>query len=353
MSYSGVNQLRLENWSVMDTSARLEVLQNLESQLASQEGRTENTIRFFPDNVPENQRGLFVPESRVENEQGYQKGIYINSKLVEDKEEPYQAVETTFHESRHAYQYHCSQNPEGSKEEPSVVEDWEKNYKGGYLSYPQNDYSMYRYQPVEKDANEVARLRTDDLFENQLVDKQYNNHKEAVLALNQRDQVLAEYKYGRNYESIAQEQMHNTYEACQNYQRQKNLKLEDQQKTPNDQLQINEKESQKVKQQVEETITNQGNQKDNQTDDPSHIRTNLEIKEQKFQEYDPAREYETPPLSPHKNDNTKEEKQELTSKGDVELQKNQQSSELTKETGKMDSEERPGYGEGYYYGFNR
>ena len=301
MAFSNVENLQRESWEISSRENRLLALQNLEDGLAKQEGRESNTLRFFPGDVPINQRGLFVPEDGLVDGDFYSKGIYLNSKMVDTGESPYQATETVFHESRHSYQYHSALT-ENNNEDPGIVEDWAKSFKGGYVGYPQNDYSLYRFQPVENDANITARERTDELFQNQFNDPAYEPYKESRLAANQDQRDVAEIKYGPGFEEVARDRMIENYDASQKYQNQQSPK-QDQSDLISESLRIDSQpQTQSTAPQVDaipkgddqNALLNPDIKQSGSTD---QVRTSPETKELK-PEVDRWREFDTAHLSP-------------------------------------------------------
>lgn len=168
MSMPNISGLRLDNW-VNNPENRLVALRKLENHLAKQEFR--NPCQVDVQNLDANTYGQHYFEDGIEH-------IDLNSSIV-NKPDPYQAVETLFHESRHAYQNHIVQNPEMA-ENQFQLNDWQMSAEGGYVKPNETlNYSDYRFQPTEVDAREVARSRTDELYQGTFRDTTlYPDYKE-------------------------------------------------------------------------------------------------------------------------------------------------------------------------------
>jgi len=174
-----VPDFRVNTWVDMSFSERLEVLNNFERLLAQQELREPyNVVR-----IPEEDRVIQDGKPKVRGQTDHlKKQIQIDQLLLSENTLPYQALETYFHEARHAYQYYAIQNP-GFHDNEEQVADWRKNLKGGYIDREDIEmdsakFSHYRWQPVEADARRVARTRADELYiDTYKDDSQYNIYK--------------------------------------------------------------------------------------------------------------------------------------------------------------------------------
>lgn len=174
MNIPYISGLRPDIWAQQPEN-RLNALQELENNIASQDGR--NPCMVDVKDLDQYTHGMHYSQGDIEH-------IDLNSNIV-DTPEPYQAVETLFHESRHSYQHHVVQNPELS-ENPDMLKDWQMSEDGGYIQ-PEDSiyYSDYRFQPTEVDARETARARTDELYEGVFQDEasypEYKSQKEEQL----------------------------------------------------------------------------------------------------------------------------------------------------------------------------
>lgn len=196
MNIPYISGLRPDIWAQQPEN-RLNALQELENNIASQEGRNSCTVDVKTLNLQT--RGEHYSRDGIEH-------IDLNSNIV-DTPEPYQAVETLFHESRHSYQHHVVQNPELS-ENPDTLKDWQMSEEGAYIHYPEDTayFSDYRFQPTEVDARETARTRTDELYEGVFQDEagypEYKSQKEEEL-LNDIEKAKDDYQID---ESLDEEQ---------------------------------------------------------------------------------------------------------------------------------------------------
>lgn len=193
MSVPRIDSLRKENWQNMSVQERLGGLQMLENSLATQENRTSCTVNFIPDEAykaPQDHQLL----------QGYHngKGIFLNENLI-TSDQPYNATETLFHESRHDYQEHLASQPE-TAQDSQQLQDFRMNTSGGYLNNEVYSYDKYRWQPIEKDANEMARQRTDELYANEFGDKSsYPEYRQQMEQNLSDDMFNAQEHLGNNY----------------------------------------------------------------------------------------------------------------------------------------------------------
>lgn len=214
-------RLRSDIWATSSPNERIAALQELEDYFAMQDGRETPCQVNLSTELDEGVNGVHYFGENGEEQ------IDINTDLIQQNE-PYQSVETLCHESRHAYQHHVVNNPELAENEDQL-QDWQMNLKGGYLEPPEEpesrplqdeyylDYSEYRWQPVEADANDVARQQTDELYQDTFEDttqySAYKEEKEHELVL---EQVYAEDYLGENYEEEARQAMVAKYQAEKN-----------------------------------------------------------------------------------------------------------------------------------------
>lgn len=180
MTVPRIENLRRENWAGLSPSEKLQALQDLENGLAAQENRNPVKVGFIPDKYykteedHKNLYGLYVPKGVDENGVEQDERIYINEDLLTNSTTPYAAVETQFHESRHAYQTALTEDPNLATT-PQELDDIGKNLHGGYLDNEKFGYDYYRWQPSEKDANETARAKTDELYMSEFQDMGYQD----------------------------------------------------------------------------------------------------------------------------------------------------------------------------------
>ena len=202
-----IEALRFENWTKLtQVNDRLQALQDIENGLAAQEKRDPCEVKFFPeDKIKSGLMGEYVDQD---------KSIYINPELVVSNE-PYAATETAFHESRHAYQAHIARHPEQA-ENQEQAKDWQMTEQGGYLTYQKYGYNKYRWQPEEKDANQVAHQSTDELYGQEFGDTQgYPKYRAEQEQQINDDIFRAQQQYGQDYEKVARDEMVALYQKGQ------------------------------------------------------------------------------------------------------------------------------------------
>lgn len=205
-----IENLRADIWATLTFDQRLGALQELENRLAEQEGREPCQIAPIPEDELKDKdryRGEYISSNDGPGV------IRLNPNLI-SSDEPYQAVETFFHEARHAYQVYAVQHPE-IHDNPEEVEDWRKTKDGGYIEYKEPNLSIdhYRWQPVEADANNIARERTDELYSSTFQDNEkypaYKSEKEQELS---DDVEHAQMILGENYQEKARQEMIEKYQ---------------------------------------------------------------------------------------------------------------------------------------------
>lgn len=200
--------LGAEEWAGSTFDQRLESLNALETAMAGQENRTPATV-VASEGMKPNERGYF---NRFDNEIG------INPSLI-GSNQPYQAVETTFHEDQHAHQHFCVQHPEQAKEDPAVLNDWRMSEQNGYTHYDGTNFSEYRFQPTELDANQAARGRTDEFYEKTMQDTQkYPEFKQMKGQEVSDDIARAKDELGEDYVEEARQTMQINYLEAQGQQ---------------------------------------------------------------------------------------------------------------------------------------
>lgn len=175
MSAGDIHYLQKENWDKALAHQRVAGLQELENQAAISERRTAAKVVTFSDQ-PAN--GWYDSETNT---------IGVNISLVNDEidNSPYQAVETLFHESRHAYQNSTINNPQAG-EDPETVNNWKLNNEPGVYTPIEKDPELYSMQPLELDARQAARLKTDEFFKSQSIPQEgYAAYAEGKNAENQ------------------------------------------------------------------------------------------------------------------------------------------------------------------------
>lgn len=227
MTLPWIEELREENWAVLSVDRRLAALNEMERALAQQETRKPCEVKGIPD---ESRRigADGEPILRGHNDP-IEKEIQIDPILLSGDRPPYQAVETYFHEARHAYQDYAIEHPE-IHDGPEQVADWQKN-DAAYIGEEDIEldfakFSHYRWQPVEADANRIAYERTEELYTGMFQDatKQYQDYRTNVEKEIFEDIDYAVYEFETSdYEQEARLFMLSKHEAELDMQKQDSL----------------------------------------------------------------------------------------------------------------------------------
>ena len=77
----------------------------------------------------------------------------LNSRFLEHND-CQELMNTSLHESRHAFQNKCIQNPDSVTVKQNIIDVWKDNFDN-YIS-PADDFEAYENQEIEKDANYFA-----------------------------------------------------------------------------------------------------------------------------------------------------------------------------------------------------
>ncbi|MCL2410310.1 MAG: hypothetical protein FWC97_01580 [Treponema sp.] len=130
-----------DDWKNWDKHERLAALNELEGQNAIDQGRVPADVEG--ENLPLNINGSYDYD---ENK------IAIDNEILES-DEPYDALRTYYHESRHAYQYDQAEDPERA-DYPEQAGLWKLNFDN-YIE-PEDNPAKYEAQAIEQDAREYA-----------------------------------------------------------------------------------------------------------------------------------------------------------------------------------------------------
>lgn len=132
-----------EGWNGLNCDEKKDALNTL-AQDAGRAFRTEIHGVIFFDGPPSS-RGYY-------NGDGY---LYINSDCLTDPNNRLDAIDTIFHEGRHAFQRAAIQNPSRFGISSAQAQQWQYNFNH-YLSSSHFGYERYYNQPVEADAFSFA-----------------------------------------------------------------------------------------------------------------------------------------------------------------------------------------------------
>lgn len=136
-----MDDLFSENWEKLTPEQRGGSLQELENRMAEIQTRTPCTMDFVPMEM--GQSGAYIPLNNH---------IIINESFLLNGETRMEAIKTTIHEGRHAYQDFAIQHPE-THLNTAEVQAWKENMNS-YIQ-PDDDifgYEDYYNQAVERDA---------------------------------------------------------------------------------------------------------------------------------------------------------------------------------------------------------
>ncbi len=145
-----VDGIAPERWQSLDSGGRLEVLQNVEEQMAAIQGRP--SVEVTPSELGAGTYGAFDGQR-----------IMVNAADLNGDQPVGEFVDTIVHEGRHAYQNYAVDHP-GFVTDAAVVGAWADNMApGNYLSAEQYGQELYASQPVEADAWNYASRVIDGL----------------------------------------------------------------------------------------------------------------------------------------------------------------------------------------------
>lgn len=137
------------NWKNQTPLERLEYLQTLAVQVAARDGRTDY---------------LYVTHGGAQSSYNHDSHtIAINTNFI-NQDEPYNAVESLFHESCHAQQRHIINNPDlaTSPEQLQRIQDNDV----AYIQETEDPF-VYRMQTQEQQARQGARTDMEQMFGDQ------------------------------------------------------------------------------------------------------------------------------------------------------------------------------------------
>jgi len=202
----------------MSATERLQALQEVEHSLAEEQERPEREIHSKQYKMDED--GVTLGEYDPNSSE-----IYINEDFLTGENEQfneyfnqYNALETTCHEGRHAYQHDTM----------GENETFEHNMCGGYQSPEDENVSRsdYRFQPIEDDANNYADKKMNEFSSEFEDDPAFVDYREDRDLSNRADIKAAEAQYGEDYKANIQAKVETDYQASQQNVTQYNNSLE-------------------------------------------------------------------------------------------------------------------------------
>jgi hypothetical protein len=202
-----LDQFKIENWSKLEESDRIDVIQEMENRNAAQQGREPAEV---------------VSSSRVTSYGSYnsmnnQMNVNVNNFSS------YETMDTFVHESNHAYQAHCVENGVGYDEYTRNMIEVEsmRDENGALYNYARTS-PQYDMQCNELDSNNRAaeflisesdRYKTDQEYKDYIAERDGHfkvvnyalDNYQGIRTSMQNDQAYASYVRG----DISQEQYDN------------------------------------------------------------------------------------------------------------------------------------------------
>ncbi len=182
------NKFKLDKWGKYSSAKRLKILQALENKMAKKQHREPVDV-VVHERSDWNCLGMFSVNHG-------DKKLFVHENLIINPSYRFHALETIFHEGRHATQYDII-----SKEKIPwwnfKAKLWKKNFKG-YVTASE-DQLLYNNQEVERDAQKYTIKMLEKL------ENKYKNEPDFYKTL-QRNIMRYEYsdtearkKFGKNY----------------------------------------------------------------------------------------------------------------------------------------------------------
>ena len=191
------------NWKRLSTHRRVDALQGLENSMAAKQGRSPRSV-VLDGNMPDARHGQYNP--------GDPDILRVNMNLVKSDNGNYQAMQSTIHEGRHAYQDDCIRSRATAlPQDRSRVESWAHNMPGRGGVY-NTDGVDYRYQPVEADANDYARGEMNRFSSQYGNDPAYNDFSTARDQNDRKTELYARMQHGEHYEQVIRQDIDKRYQ---------------------------------------------------------------------------------------------------------------------------------------------
>lgn len=144
--FSIYNKFKYKHWIKFSPAKRQKILEQVEQKQAKKLNRPTLPV-IINSNPNWHCYGMF------EVDQTGKKSLFLSINLINDPALRYHALETIFHEGRHAYQYEqITQKKIGFFN--FKAKRWKENYSG-YITSGE-DKTIYSLQPVERDAQKYA-----------------------------------------------------------------------------------------------------------------------------------------------------------------------------------------------------
>lgn len=194
-------------WSKMSHDQRVDALQGLENSMAAEQGRPPRNIKA--SDLPPTRRGQYSPKDPS--------NLQVNNSLINSSDGNYQAMQTTIHEGRHAYQDDCVTGiATPQPQDKGKVETWSHNMPGRGGVYNNADkmgYPAYRYQPIESDANSYAKDKLNSIGSQYSQDPAFRQFCAQRDAQDRYSEAVAKNTYGNDYEQVIKQDIDKRYQA--------------------------------------------------------------------------------------------------------------------------------------------
>lgn len=171
-----MDDFQTEKWDRLSAKERLNHLQSLENDMAAEQGRKARKV------TPKQCDCCGSYDWENPNK------LYINQSYLESRVpgEQYDAMDTVIHEGRHAYQHDCIEGKiKNPPESQDTISTWSKNRPDEI--YNTDDFSRYRFQPIEADANDYANDKMASYKDKFDKDFNYKSYMDSINAAKQDD----------------------------------------------------------------------------------------------------------------------------------------------------------------------
>ncbi len=165
------SRFKSENWDKLSYPDKVQLIREAEDYEAS---------------ICERPSCHIVPDPKIENGGSFdERSGYIRISENDIDNNPYEVLDTLFHEGRHCYQKEVVDHPSRHDEPSELVEKWAHDRGEAYIQppneeYPEthnNFYSDYFYQSRERDSYDYAENKMNSLEEIFKDDPKYQQYK--------------------------------------------------------------------------------------------------------------------------------------------------------------------------------
>lgn len=199
-NHNPMEDFQTNKWGWLSGNEKLSRLQSLENSMAAEQGRLPREVTTYHG------EGCGYYDR---NDPGK---LYINEDYIYSTTpgEQYDAMNTVIHEGRHAYQHDCIDGRISHNESEDTLSMWNKNNE--IYNVPDDNFSRYRFQPIEVDANDYADSKMEAFNDFYGKDANYRNYIESVNDNKQDDIDRAIRDIGPNYQENIANQIASEYD---------------------------------------------------------------------------------------------------------------------------------------------